>query len=305
MDWKKLLGSITESVDEELRLRNAYLVAENRLLRQQISGRVPLTDSDRKALAELGEQLGKKALQEIAAVATADTILAWHRKFVHQTVDTPAPHKAVGRPRIDQELESLVIRVARENRSWGYDRIVGALRNLGYTISDQTVGNILKRHGIPPAPERKKTLRWSEFIRMHLAVLGATDFFSSTVWGWYRLVISAIFFIHCGAHTQPLAGMKAVLYARWMVLILWYPSAARWIRVGISQGLAQLWQRGTPSQWCLLSPSVPQAPTARLSHDLGNVAFLGVVHHHLIRDGPRRSGLRFGGLRSAHEREAA
>jgi putative transposase len=57
MDWKKLLGSVTESVDEELRLRNAYLVAENRILRQQINGRVPLTDSDRKALAEIGQRL--------------------------------------------------------------------------------------------------------------------------------------------------------------------------------------------------------------------------------------------------------
>ena len=66
---------------------------------------------------------------------------------------------------MDQEIEDLVVRMARENRSWGYDRIVGALANLGYTISDQTVGNILKRHGIPPAPERKKTMTWQEFIR--------------------------------------------------------------------------------------------------------------------------------------------
>jgi len=66
MDWKKLLETITESVDEELRLRNAYLQAENRMLRQQINGRIQLMDGDRKALAELGQQLGKKALEEIA-----------------------------------------------------------------------------------------------------------------------------------------------------------------------------------------------------------------------------------------------
>ena len=59
--------------------------------------------------------------------------------------------------------------------------MVGALHNLGYTMSDQTVGNILKRHGIPPAPEWKKTTTWSEFIRMHMAVLGAAEFFSSAV----------------------------------------------------------------------------------------------------------------------------
>jgi hypothetical protein len=67
--------------------------------------------------------------------------------------------------------------MTRENRSWGYDRIVGALANLDDTISDQTVGNILKRHGLPPAPERQKTTTWKEFIRTHLDVLVATDFF--------------------------------------------------------------------------------------------------------------------------------
>ena len=72
-----------------------------------------------------------------------------------------------------QEIEDLVVRMARENRSWGYDRIVGTLANLGYTISDQTVGNILKRHSIPPAPERKTTTTWKEFVRTHIDILVA------------------------------------------------------------------------------------------------------------------------------------
>src|SRR5215510_6770173 len=152
MDWKKLLGSITESVDEELRLRNAYLAAENRLFRQQIRGQVHLTNAERKTLAEMGQQLGKQALEEIATLAKPDTILAWHRKFMGRPDVRPPRRRSVGRPRIDQELEDLVVRMARENRSWGYDRIGGALTNLGYRISDQTVSNILKRHSIPPAP---------------------------------------------------------------------------------------------------------------------------------------------------------
>jgi putative transposase len=124
MDWKKLLGSITGSVDEELRLRNAYLVAENRLLRQQIPGSVQLTDSERKALAEMGQKLGNQALAEIATVAKPDTILAWHRTCADRQCDSSPLPKSVGRPRIDKELEDLVMRMARENRSWGYDRIV-------------------------------------------------------------------------------------------------------------------------------------------------------------------------------------
>ena len=87
--------------------------------------------------------------------------------------------------------------MARENRSWGYDRIQGSLKHLGYTISDQTVGNILKRHGIPPAPERKKTVTWGEFVRSHWDVFVATGFFNSEVWSWLGLLISSLFcFIH-------------------------------------------------------------------------------------------------------------
>jgi hypothetical protein len=83
---------------------------------------------------------------------------------------------------MDKEVEDLVVRIAQENHSWGYHRIVGALANLGYIISDQTVGNILKRHGIPPAPERKMMTTWKAFIRTHLDVLVATDFFTAEVW---------------------------------------------------------------------------------------------------------------------------
>ena len=66
-----------------------------------------------------------------------------------------------GRPRIATDIEALVVRLAQETKSWGYDRIAGALANLGHEVSDQAVGNILKRHGIPPAPERKATTTWT------------------------------------------------------------------------------------------------------------------------------------------------
>src|SRR5215472_14201717 len=167
MEWKTLLACITGSVDQELLLRNEYLVTENRLLRQQMPGRVRLTDAERKTLAEIGKKLGRQALEEVASIVTPDTILAWHRKLVAQKFDGSQQRKTSGRPPTASELEALVVRMAQENRSWGYDRIAGALKHLGYTISDQTVGNILKRHGILPAPERKKTTTWNEFIRTH------------------------------------------------------------------------------------------------------------------------------------------
>jgi putative transposase len=107
MNWKKLLESISESVNEHIKLRNAYLMAENRIMRRQINGRVQLTDSERRELAEIGAKLGKKALEEIATVAKPDTILAWNRQCVDQKVNTSEPPKYVGRPRVDKEIEDL------------------------------------------------------------------------------------------------------------------------------------------------------------------------------------------------------
>jgi putative transposase len=178
MDWKALLAYITGSVDQELLLRNAYLATENRILCHQLHGRVRQSDGERKTLAEIGKQLSKQALAEVATIVTPDTILAWHRKLVAKKFDGSQQRQAPGRPKIDHDLEALVVRMAQENRSWGYDRIVGALHHLGYSSSDQTVGNILKRHGILPAPERKKTTTWKEFIRTHMEVLVAMDFFT-------------------------------------------------------------------------------------------------------------------------------
>jgi hypothetical protein len=70
-----------------------------------------------------------------------------------------------GRPRMNEEIERLVVQMAKENSEWGYDRIVGAMANLGHRLSDQTVGNILRRHGFAPAPKRKQVICWRDFIR--------------------------------------------------------------------------------------------------------------------------------------------
>ena len=121
MDWKTLLVYITGTVDQELLLRNEYLVTENRILRHQITGRVRLTNGERKTLAEIGKKLGKQALEEVASLVKPETILAWHRKLMAQKFDGSKPRKAPGRPTIDQELEALVVRMAQENRRWGYE----------------------------------------------------------------------------------------------------------------------------------------------------------------------------------------
>jgi transposase InsO family protein len=190
------------------------------MLRNQIKGRIRLSDGERQTLAEIGQKLGKQALQEVAKIVKPDTILGWHRQLVAQKYDSSQQRKAPGRPKIDQELEALIVRLAQENRSWGYDRIVGALANLGYTISDQTVGNMLKRHGIAPAPERKTTTTWKEFIRTHMHVLVATNFFTAEVWTLGGLVTYyVLFFIHLESRKIHVAGVTPHPNEAWMVQV--------------------------------------------------------------------------------------
>src|SRR5712664_4428083 len=105
MGWKTLLAYITGSVDQELLLRNEYLVTENRILRHQITGRVRLSDGERTTLAEIGKKLSKQTLAEVASIVTPDTILAWHRKLVTQKFDGSHQRKATGRPTINKALE--------------------------------------------------------------------------------------------------------------------------------------------------------------------------------------------------------
>src|SRR5215472_6586392 len=163
--WLRLLAYVTGSVNQELLLRNEYLAAENQILRAKLRRRLRLSDPERATLAEIAKRLGRKALKDIASVAKPDTILAWYRRLVAQKFDGSRQRVYPGRPPVAAEVEALVVRLARENRGWGYDRIVGALANLGHPISDQTVGNILRRHNIAPAPERSRTTTWKEFIR--------------------------------------------------------------------------------------------------------------------------------------------
>ena len=162
-------------------MRNEYLAAENRILRAQIKGRLLLSDAEKATLAEIAHRLGRNALDELTAVARPETLLAWYRKLIAKKFDGSTFRKSWGRPRVDEETERWVVRMAKENPGWGYDRIVGAMANLGLRLSDQTVANILRRHDIPPAPKRKQATSWRDFIRAHKAVLAATDFFTVEV----------------------------------------------------------------------------------------------------------------------------
>jgi hypothetical protein len=215
--WARLLAYITGLVNQELLLQNEYLAAENRILRAHLPVRLRLSNPERCTLAEIGKRLGRKALAKVACVAKPDTILAWYRGLIARKFDGSPYRSYPGRPRISAEVTELVVRFARENSGWGYDRIVGALANLGHQISDQTVGNILRRHDIPPASRRSQTTTWSEFIRRHMDVLAGTDFFTVEVLTWRGLATYyVLFFLHLETRRVSLAGITRHPTEEWM-----------------------------------------------------------------------------------------
>jgi putative transposase len=204
-------------VEQELLARNEYLTAENRILKAQLNGRLKLSDAERSMLGEIGHRLGRTALAEAATVVKPDTILAWYRKLVAHKFDGSKARRGPGRPRVTRQVEQLIVRLAEKNRDWGYDRIVGALANLGYRVCDQTVGNVLQRHGLPPAPERRRTTTWSAFIRIHLALLAGTDFFTAEVLTLRGLMTYyVLFFIHLESRRVDIAGITIHPNEPWM-----------------------------------------------------------------------------------------
>jgi putative transposase len=125
--------------------------------------------------------------------------------------------KTVGRPRICQVIVDSILRFARENPTWGYDRIQGALANVGYHIADSTVANMLKAHGIEPAPDRQRTQSWSTFLKAHWASIYATDFTTVEVWTRSGLVTFYVFAVmHLKTRRVHIAGITASPNAVWM-----------------------------------------------------------------------------------------
>ena len=162
--WAQLLTYVSGLVNQELLLQLEYLAAESRILRAHLPTRLLLTNDQRSTLAEVGKRLGRKGLENVATAARPETILSWFLKLVAQKFDGSKYRSYPGRPATNSEVMNLIVRLARDNSSWGYDRIAGALSNLGHKVSDQTVGNILRRHGIAPPPKRSRTTSWKEFI---------------------------------------------------------------------------------------------------------------------------------------------
>jgi len=136
-----------------------YLQAENRVLRARLGPkRLRFTDPERRLLASRGKLLGRKRLAEVASLATPETILRWYREKVAAKYDGSAARRRPGRRRSRGEGFEQLLTMARENPSWGYTRLRGALRHVGHDLGRSTIQRFLKERGIEPAPVRGKTL---------------------------------------------------------------------------------------------------------------------------------------------------
>ncbi len=158
--------------------------------------------------------MGRKLLRKIDTLVTPDTLLKWHRQLIAQKYDG-SRKRGPGRPRIMQQIEALIVRMARENPGWGHTRIRGALWNLGHYVARTTIANVLARHGIEPAPNRKTS--WRQFLRSHWDVLAATDFFTVEVCSPVGLVrYHVLFVMELCSRRVHIAGIIHDPYGQWM-----------------------------------------------------------------------------------------
>jgi putative transposase len=147
-----------------------------------------------------------RELRGLVGLFQPETELRWHRELVRHKWRYPRKNRG-GRPPLHQELEALILRLARENVSWGYGKIEGELRKLGFKVAQTSIRNILDRHGIVPAPVRNGSLGWRQLMRHYQQQIVACDFFTvETLW---LQTLYVLFYIEVGTRRVHLAGVTA------------------------------------------------------------------------------------------------
>jgi len=189
-----VIATITRLLCRELTLQNEYLRQENKILKSKIKKRIVFTDDEQRTLVEAALAMGKDLMEQVVTIVKPKTILAWQRKLENEKWDySDRRKKNPGRPRIAQNIEQLVCRMACENE-WGCARIQGELEKLDITISKSSVANILRRNGLPPSPERNG-LTWREFLARHAEVFLCSDMFQKEVWTFRGLTTAFVYFV--------------------------------------------------------------------------------------------------------------
>jgi putative transposase len=174
-------------------------------------------------------------LDDIIRIFKPETIIGWHRALVKRKWTYQHKSKR-GRPRTDKKIERLIIRLALENKDWGYGKIEGELKKLGIEIDEDTIANILDRHGIPPAPQRGSSSSWRHLMTHYKDQILACDFF--TIETLFLKTLYVLFFIDLGTRQVYFAGCTD------------HPIKA-WITQQARQMVWQLEDRETPMRFLI------------------------------------------------------
>ncbi|MEV5879410.1 integrase core domain-containing protein [Streptomyces sp. NPDC052101] len=194
---------------EILALRHQIMVLE-----RQLGGSRPRFDAgDRAFLAALLHRLPRDVLRRVRLLVRPETVLRWHRDLVTRRHAARSRPKRPGRPRTANSVRVLVLRLARENPTWGYRRVHGELLVLGIKVAASTVWEILKEAGIDPAPERSSTT-WGDFLRSQAEALLACDFFETVTLTGARVYVFAV--IEHASRRVRILGATAHPSASWV-----------------------------------------------------------------------------------------
>ncbi|NRA38993.1 MAG: transposase [Planctomycetes bacterium] len=202
-------GSMNQKLHQLIEFQNEQI----RVLKKLNLSKEKLSNDDRRRLSRLAHDIETKMLKLSETIVTISTIREWYRKLIAKKYTAGK----AGRPPVSEEVEKLVVRLAEENPFWGEDLIADRMKELGYKIHDRTVGRILRRNGIPPAPEREKTGTWEQFLRTNFPDVCAIDFVDTEVLNTdgtltrYR----ALYCIHLESREAQLMGLAEIPDGNW------------------------------------------------------------------------------------------
>ena len=210
--WRFFVVALAGWMNRQQQDAIAYLKEENRILREKLGRRrIILNDAQKRRLARAAVKLGKNALGELGSIFSPDTLLRWHRWLVARKYDGSAYRGKTGpAPTKTRMVLDLVLRFAAENPDWGYGRIHGELKALGYDVSWQTVRRIMKEHGLINDPDGPSKTTWKDFVRSHWESMAACDFFTIESLGIKGLARYMVFFvIDMATRKVEIAGIHA------------------------------------------------------------------------------------------------
>lgn len=202
--------ALGRSDHDQLIAQIQYLTIENQILRSKLPKRVALTPKERRRLIRFGKAVGDE-LRHLISIVQFSTFQKWLRASKNKK-----PKKRVGRPRTSAEIRKLVLEMSK-SPGWGYTRILGELRKLGIkSVSRTTIRNILKEHGIEPAPDRSEST-WEQFLKRHSSMLWSCDFLTKTVLTWRGIKHqSVLVFMHISSRKVIVAGATEHPNNEWM-----------------------------------------------------------------------------------------